>query len=121
MRFIGVERVKSSSRYSEPHDISPPSCHMPNLELREGIKSDPREAATSGGQDQGDVTSMAGSTVPPCSGAVQIAALLDSPEIDQLVAELQATRQPGSRDGRHGAGEVALYPADLDPHRRPGR
>jgi hypothetical protein len=52
MRFIGVERVKSSSRYSEPHDISPPSCHMPNLELREGIKSDPREAATSGGLDQ---------------------------------------------------------------------
>jgi hypothetical protein len=42
---------------------------------------------------------MAGPTVPPRSDAVQIAALLDSPEIDQLVSELAATRwtgRPGS-------------------------
>src|SRR6266516_3708451 len=29
-------------------------------------------------------------------------------------------RLPDPRDGRHGAGEVALHPADLDPYRRPG-
>jgi hypothetical protein len=38
---------------------------------------------------------MAGQTVPPRSDAVQIAALLDSPEIAQLVAELAATRWTG--------------------------
>jgi Transposase DDE domain/Transposase domain (DUF772) len=41
------------------------------------------------------VTSVVGSTVPPRSDAVQIAALLDSPEIDELVAELAATRWTG--------------------------
>jgi hypothetical protein len=34
-------------------------------------------------------------TVPPRSDAVQLAALLDSPEIGQLVAELEATRWTG--------------------------
>ena len=57
--------------------------------------SDPREVAASGGQDQGDVTSMAGPTVPPRSDAVQVAALLDSPEITEFVAELAATRWTG--------------------------
>jgi hypothetical protein len=38
---------------------------------------------------------MVGQTVPPRSDAVQIAALLDSPEIDQLVIELAATRWTG--------------------------
>src|SRR6266571_5938965 len=38
---------------------------------------------------------MAGPTVPPHSDAVQIAALLGSPEIDQLVTELAATRWTG--------------------------
>jgi hypothetical protein len=38
---------------------------------------------------------MVGQTVPPRSDAVQIAALLDSPEIDQLVTELAATRWTG--------------------------
>jgi hypothetical protein len=41
------------------------------------------------------VTSVVGQTVPPRSDAVQIAGLLDSPEITQLVAELQATRWTG--------------------------
>jgi hypothetical protein len=41
------------------------------------------------------VTSMADPTVPPRSDAVQIAALLDSPEIAQLVGELEATRWTG--------------------------
>src|SRR5215207_2041091 len=38
---------------------------------------------------------MARPTVPPRSDAVQIAGLLDSPEIDQLVTELEATRWTG--------------------------
>jgi Transposase DDE domain/Transposase domain (DUF772) len=38
---------------------------------------------------------MVGQTVPPRSDAVQVAALLDSPEIAQLVAELEATRWTG--------------------------
>jgi len=42
---------------------------------------------------------MVGQTVPRRSDAEQVAALLDSPEIDQLVTELTATRwtgRPGS-------------------------
>ncbi len=38
---------------------------------------------------------MVGQTVPPRSDAVQVAALLDSPEIAQLVTELEATRWTG--------------------------
>ncbi len=38
---------------------------------------------------------MVGQTVPPRSDAVQVAALLDSPEIAQLVNELAATRWTG--------------------------
>jgi hypothetical protein len=38
---------------------------------------------------------MVGQTVSPCSDAVQLAALLDSPEIAQLVSELAATRWTG--------------------------
>jgi hypothetical protein len=38
---------------------------------------------------------MAGPTVPPRSDAVQLAGLLDSPEIDQLISELTATRWTG--------------------------
>lgn len=38
---------------------------------------------------------MVRETVPPRSDAVQLAELLDSPEIDQLVAELTATRWTG--------------------------
>ena len=38
---------------------------------------------------------MVGQTVPPRSDAAQLAALLDSPEIDQLVTELTATRWTG--------------------------
>jgi hypothetical protein len=34
-------------------------------------------------------------TVAPCLDAVQVAGLLDSPEIAQLVAELEATRWTG--------------------------
>jgi hypothetical protein len=41
------------------------------------------------------VTSVVGSKVSPRSDAVQIAALLDSPEIAQLVTELVATRWTG--------------------------
>jgi hypothetical protein len=41
------------------------------------------------------VTSVVGSKVSPRSDAVQVAALLDSPEIAQLVAELEATRWTG--------------------------
>jgi hypothetical protein len=47
------------------------------------------------GAGPGDVTSVVGSTVPPRSDAVQLAGLLDSPEIGQLVAELAATRWTG--------------------------
>jgi Transposase domain (DUF772) len=38
---------------------------------------------------------MVGPTVPPRSDAVQVGALPDSPEIAQLVAELEATRWTG--------------------------
>jgi len=38
---------------------------------------------------------MAGPTVPPCSDAVQLAELLESPEITTLVTELAATRWTG--------------------------
>jgi hypothetical protein len=38
---------------------------------------------------------VVGPKVPPRSDAVQLAALLDSPEIDRLVAELEATRWTG--------------------------
>ena len=38
---------------------------------------------------------MVRGTVPPHSDAVQVAGLLDSPEIAQLVAELEATRWTG--------------------------
>ena len=38
---------------------------------------------------------MVGETVSAHSDAVQVAALLDSPEIDQLVTELEATRWTG--------------------------
>ena len=38
---------------------------------------------------------MVGGTVPPRSDAVQLAALLNSPEIGQLVTELEATRWTG--------------------------
>jgi hypothetical protein len=38
---------------------------------------------------------VVGSKVPPRSDAVQLAALLGSPEIAQLVAELEATRWTG--------------------------
>ena len=41
------------------------------------------------------MTSVVGQTVPPHSDAVQIAGLLDSPEIAELVAELTATRWTG--------------------------
>jgi transposase, IS5 family len=41
------------------------------------------------------VTSVVGSKVSPRSDAVQVAALLDSPEIDRLVTELAATRWTG--------------------------
>jgi hypothetical protein len=41
------------------------------------------------------VTSVVGSTVSPRSDAVQLAALLDSPEIARLVSELEATRWTG--------------------------
>ena len=38
---------------------------------------------------------MAASTVPPRSAAVELAGLLDSPEIARLIAELEATRWTG--------------------------
>ncbi len=38
---------------------------------------------------------MAGQTVPPTRGAAQVAALLDSPEIAGLIADLDATRWTG--------------------------
>jgi len=38
---------------------------------------------------------VVGGTVPPRSDAVQVAALLDSPEVVQLVTELEATRWTG--------------------------
>ena len=38
---------------------------------------------------------MVGQTVPPRSDAVQVAGLLDSPEVAQLVTELAATRWTG--------------------------
>jgi hypothetical protein len=47
------------------------------------------------GSGPGEVTSVVGLKVPPRSDAVQLAALLDSPEIGQLVSELEATRWTG--------------------------
>jgi hypothetical protein len=47
------------------------------------------------GSGPGDVTSVIGQTVPPRSDAVQVAALLDNPEIGQLITELEATRWTG--------------------------
>jgi hypothetical protein len=41
------------------------------------------------------MTSMADPTVPPCSDAVQVAVLLDSPEMAQLMTELATTRWTG--------------------------
>jgi hypothetical protein len=41
------------------------------------------------------VTSVVRQTVPPRSDAVQLAALLDIPEIAQLISELAATRWTG--------------------------
>src|SRR3712207_8964184 len=50
-------------------------------------KSDPREAATSGGLDQEAATSMADRTVPLARDARQVAALLNTPEIAALRSE----------------------------------
>ncbi len=38
---------------------------------------------------------MAGTTVPPIRDAGQIKALLDSPEVASLIAEIEATRWTG--------------------------
>ena len=67
---------------------------------------------------------MAASTIPPARDTAQVAALLDSPEVKGLIADLQATRwtgRPGypirtmvglalvkSRAGRRGRGGRAL-------------
>ena len=55
---------------------------------------DPREAATSGGLDHGEATPW---PVRPYHGrdAEQVRALLDSPEVAQLIDDLQATRWTG--------------------------
>jgi hypothetical protein len=58
---------------------------------------DPRDAPTSEGLDQEGATSMAVQNVPPHHGAAQIAALLDSPEIMGLIADLETTRWTGRR------------------------
>jgi len=58
-------------------------------------KGDPREAGTSGGLDQEGATSTAGTTVPPARDAQQVSALLDSPGIARLIADLDATRSTG--------------------------
>ena len=60
-----------------------------------GEKGDPREAATSGGLDQEGATSVVNRTVPPCGAAEQVAALLNTPEISTLIADLDATRWTG--------------------------
>ena len=67
-------------------------------------KSDPREAPTSGGLGQGDVTSLTGSSVARGTAASLIAEVLDSPEIAAMVAELEDARETG----RKGYGSRAL-------------
>jgi hypothetical protein len=68
---------------------------------------------------------VAKTTVHSPHDARHIATLIASPEIVDLIAELadhaldRASRLPHSGDGRHGAGEVALRPADVDAHRGP--
>ncbi len=58
---------------------------------------DPGGALTPRGLDQEGATSVAGSTVALRHDAVQVAALLDTPEIAQLISDLEATRWTGRR------------------------
>jgi hypothetical protein len=86
--------------------------------------SDPREVGASGGLDQEIVAPWSDRTR---SDAVQVAALLDSPEIAELVSELAATRWTG-RPGypiRAMVGMALAKPLytlpTWTPHRRPGQ
>src|ERR1019366_9401858 len=58
-------------------------------------KGEPGEAPTSPALDQGVVTSMAGRSVPLPHDSGAVCALLDSPEIATLIADLDATRWTG--------------------------
>lgn len=76
---------------ASPDFPSDPTC---SFWLTKAI-NDPREAGTSGGLDQGDVTSVTSPNVPRQSVAADLADILASPEVGRLVDELQATRQTG--------------------------
>src|SRR5437588_11789204 len=58
-------------------------------------ESDPREAGTSGGLDHRNEGSVATQKVPPPQAVSQLSAVLDSPEIETLIVELEATRWTG--------------------------
>lgn len=58
-------------------------------------QSDPREIGVSGGLAQGDVGSVDTPKVAPRSAAAELAELLEAPEIQGLIAELEATRWTG--------------------------
>lgn len=64
---------------------------------------------------------MAGLNVAPHRNAQQVAALLDLPEIERLIADLQETRWTGRpgypiRHGRHGARQGCVFATDVEPH-----
>ena len=62
--------------------------------VTEIAQSDPREVGASGGQARRGVARVAVPKVAP-SRASQVSLLLDSPEIRQLIADLEATRWTG--------------------------
>jgi transposase, IS5 family len=72
-------------------------------------KEDPREIGVSGGLDQGDTSSVTSSRVARRSVVNEIQAILDSPEVEGLVAELDALRWTG----RKGYGSRVLVGACL--------
>src|SRR5207249_6142993 len=72
-------------------------------------KDDPREALTSGGQDEGVGPSIASLTVPRRSAVSELSSLLDSPEVAALCEELDALNWTGQK----GYGARALVGACL--------
>src|SRR5207247_6717736 len=67
------------------------------------------EARTAGGLDQGDIAAVIGLKVARRSAVSELSTLLDSPEVAELVAELDALRWTG----RKGYGARALVGACL--------
>ena len=58
-------------------------------------KKRPRDVGASGGQDHEGIGSVVGGKVPPRSAASELSSLLESPEIQGLIGDLEETRWPG--------------------------